>query len=103
MHHRPVMAVACLKPTPRARPGHPRIVPRSRRVRPLPAEVVFQPDDVVELRGRDLDQLAALDRLEPVDPPGRDPAMLAWTELGLADDAGLVLQVQAQPAGADQD
>src|SRR5690349_19591575 len=103
MHLRPVMAVASLKPTPGTPRGHPRIVPRSGRVRPFATEIVLDPDDVVELRRRHLEQLAALDRLEPMDPPGRDVAVLPGAQLVVADDAVLVLEVQLQPTGGDED
>src|SRR4029079_10077664 len=103
LHLRPVIAVASLKPTPRARRGHPRIVPGSGRVGPLPAEIVLEPDDVVELRRRDLDQLASIDRLEPVDTACRDPRALADAELLLTDDAVVVLEIQPQSALPDQD
>ena len=86
---------------PRPGPVTPEIVPRIRGAfGPLASEVVLESDDVVELRSRHLDELASLDRLVPMDASGRDPRGLAGTQLVLADDALVVLEVQTQPPGS---
>src|SRR4029078_355303 len=59
--------------------------PGSGRAGRLPAESVLEPDHVIELGRGHLDQLASLDRFEPVDAPGRDPRGFARDELGRAD------------------
>src|SRR5215213_6429149 len=63
---------------------------RSRRVRTLPAEVVLDANDVVELRGRNLDERARLDRLEPVETRDRHMRAFAGAQLTDLDLASFV-------------
>src|SRR5262245_26821576 len=70
----------------------------SGRGRSLPAEVVLDPDDVVQLRCGDLDQLDVVDRLEPVATADRDAGEVSGSELPDRHRAGLVLQVESEPA-----
>src|SRR5690349_2721697 len=86
---------------PRAR-GYSRAGPL-RRLRALAAEVVLDADDVVQLRGRDLDERAGLDRLEAMEPRHRHVRALARTELADLDLAPLVLERERQPPGEDVD
>src|SRR5262245_30589659 len=74
-----------------------------RRAGPLPPEVVLETHDVVELRGGHLHQLGPLDRLVAVDPTCRDVPVVAGHQLLDADLAGVVLEVEAHPAGRDED
>src|SRR5579862_1091076 len=71
--------------------------------RALAAEVVLEADDVVELRGRDLDQRAALDRRVAMPSADPDPGAIARSELAIRDRAGGVLERQAEPSLKDVD
>src|SRR5262249_52356480 len=65
--------------------------------------VVLDPHDVVELRGRDLDQVAVLERSEPVLAPHRDASALAGLELVDAHRAVVALELEAQLPAQHQD
>src|SRR5262245_6783488 len=71
--------------------------------RTLAAEVVLDADDIVDLGGRDLEDLDALDRLVAMDPADRDVGALARTQLALDDVAGVIFKVEQQAAGHDVD
>ena len=88
-----------IRPGPGALTGHSGVGRDLRSAGPLPAEVILEPYDVVELGCRDLDQRAALDRLVAVDPARWNTAVLAWTELLDADGSFIVLEGETQPPG----
>src|SRR5215212_7687905 len=74
-----------------------------RRGRALAAEVILEPDDVVELGRGDLDELARLDGLVSVDAPCPDVRTFARPELAILDHARLVLEGQQQATVQDVD
>src|SRR5690349_858257 len=93
------------KPTPRPRPGSPlKSTPAGLRRRgALAAEVVLDPDDVIELGRRHLDETAGLDGLVAVRPAGAHVGALAGPELPSLDNPLVVLERQPEAAVDDVD
>src|SRR5436190_9012663 len=60
---------------------------RLRLARPLAAVVVLEPDDVVELRRRDLEDPRVVERLHPMDRAGRKVEGLAGPDHLFLEDA----------------
>src|SRR5262249_55137110 len=65
----------------------------------LAAVAVFEPDDVVEVGGRDLDDLRVVDRRDPVDRPRTESERRAWADdLVLEDGVAGGAELELGPA-----
>src|SRR5689334_103001 len=100
---RPVMAVAGPSLHLRVAAVSPGILPfgGSGSGRPLAPEVVLESFDVVDLGGRDLDQLDVRDRLETVDARDVHVRSLARPDVPGPDDPVVVLEVEPERPGQD--
>src|SRR5439155_9008790 len=74
----PPLLAGSVKPTRAARSGF---------ARPLSAVQILEPDDVVQLRGRDLQDPGVLERAEPVNGAGPEAERLSRTDHLLLEQA----------------